>query len=380
MLDSNIRGLFKRVEYQIANLKGLFSKNEKQMLDNVNEFKKDNEEFKDNQKFELASHINDDQNPHKVTKAQVGLDKVDNVKQASSEEFNIHINNKNNPHGTTKDQVGLDNVENVLQASKEEFDIHLEDKSNPHSVTKLQIGLDNVDNIKQAAKTDFDNHIKDKMLHVSESEKSKWDNAQLYKLTQDSGERKSLPLVVNGNDVLSLPPGSYYSTGQYLSNMPNPSDLSWFNIDVGQAETRKDIHLIRSTDNTHWFGTVHTDSVFKGWERLLAEKDLKSSWIEVTLVTGTTKHFAGNPLTFSIRQNSLHLRGSFEGIPANDTVIARFAQKPSGTTVFGGATVGTFGTARMSLGVDGSLKFDGLDTNDNSKVTRVEINELIPLW
>ncbi|MCY7573957.1 hypothetical protein MH187_17860 [Bacillus pumilus] len=113
---------------------------------------------------------------------------------------------------------------------------------------------------------------------------------------------------------------------------------------------------------------------------MLSEKDLNSSWNQVTLVTGTTKHFAGNPLKFSIRQNDLRIRGSFEGVPANDTVIARFAQKPLGETIFVGATVGSYGSARLTLGKDGSLKFDGLNANDNSRVTRIEINESIPLW
>lgn len=93
MLDSNIRGLFKRIEYQIANLKGLFSKNEKQMLDNVNEFIKENEEFKDSQKYVLTTHIEDKDNPHNVTKTQIGLDKVNNIQQASKTEFDSHVNN-----------------------------------------------------------------------------------------------------------------------------------------------------------------------------------------------------------------------------------------------------------------------------------------------
>ncbi|MEH7760068.1 hypothetical protein V7417_05045 [Bacillus pumilus] len=92
MLDSNIRGLFKKIEYQIANLKGLFSKNEKQMLDNIKDFKKDNEEFKDSQKYVLSVHMNDQNNPHNVTKNQIGLDEVDNVKQASEAEFLAHKN------------------------------------------------------------------------------------------------------------------------------------------------------------------------------------------------------------------------------------------------------------------------------------------------
>ena len=108
---------------------GLFSKNEKQMIDNVNEIKRDNEDFKDSQKYIFDTHKADVNNPHKVTKSQIGLGNVDNVKQAPAEEFNNHVNSKNNPHAVTKTQVGLGNVDNIRQASKAEFDIHIEDKT-----------------------------------------------------------------------------------------------------------------------------------------------------------------------------------------------------------------------------------------------------------
>ena len=56
---------------------------------------------------------------------------------------------RNNPHQVTKAQVGLGNVTNVLQASKSEFDArvlvvnnHINDKTNPHEVTKKQVGLE----------------------------------------------------------------------------------------------------------------------------------------------------------------------------------------------------------------------------------------------
>lgn len=54
----------------------------------------------------IYSHTIDISNPHKVTAAQVGLDKVDNVKQASKVEFDSHVNNKSNPHAVTAYQVG----------------------------------------------------------------------------------------------------------------------------------------------------------------------------------------------------------------------------------------------------------------------------------
>ena len=54
----------------------------------------------------LASHLADKNNPHKVTAAQVGLDKVDNVKQASKVEFDSHTSDISNPHKVTATQVG----------------------------------------------------------------------------------------------------------------------------------------------------------------------------------------------------------------------------------------------------------------------------------
>ncbi|WP_226567358.1 hypothetical protein [Bacillus stratosphericus] len=118
------------------------------------------------------------------------------------------------------------------------------------------------------------------------AEKDKWNNGQLYKITQDSGDRKPLPTVLNGTDVLSLPPGRYYAAGQYLTNMPTTNDTSWFNIDVERAGTRSNLHVSRSYDNTHWFGTVHTDGVFKGWKRVLTDTDANTKWEYPTLVNG----------------------------------------------------------------------------------------------
>nr|DAX32381.1 MAG TPA: structural protein [Caudoviricetes sp.] len=99
---------------------------------------------------DLAAHIQNQNNPHNVTKQQVGLGNVTNVEQASKVDFQNHLNNRNNPHGVTKTQVGLGNVTNVEQASKQEFNAHATNRNNPHNVTKSQIGLGNVDNVRQA--------------------------------------------------------------------------------------------------------------------------------------------------------------------------------------------------------------------------------------
>ena len=100
---------------------------------------------------DLTAHIQNRNNPHNVTKQQVGLGNVTNVEQASKVDFQSHSSNHNNPHSVTKAQVGLGNVTNVEQASKQEFNAHATNRNNPHGVTKQQVGLGNVDNVRQAS-------------------------------------------------------------------------------------------------------------------------------------------------------------------------------------------------------------------------------------
>ena len=85
----------------------------------------------------ITSHMENSENPHGVTKSQVGLGNVDNAKQASKTEFDSHTGNKANPHGVTKSQVGLGNVDNAKQASKTEFDSHVAGTASKHSASDI---------------------------------------------------------------------------------------------------------------------------------------------------------------------------------------------------------------------------------------------------
>ena len=85
----------------------------------------------------ITSHMENSENPHGVTKSQVGLGNVDNAKQASKTEFDSHTGNKANPHGVTKSQVGLGNVDNTRQASKTEFDSHVAGTASKHSASDI---------------------------------------------------------------------------------------------------------------------------------------------------------------------------------------------------------------------------------------------------
>ena len=56
---------------------------------------------------------------HQVSDIDGLADKIDavTVKKANQSDFSAHINNRNNPHNVTKTQIGLSNVDNVKQAS-----------------------------------------------------------------------------------------------------------------------------------------------------------------------------------------------------------------------------------------------------------------------
>ena len=148
----------------------------------------------------VASHAARFDNPHHVSKDQVGLSNVPNFPVATVEQAKLgeidnafmtpqltkmaisgqvgnslttHLGNKANPHGTTKGHVGLGLVENYQMATVEEAKAglakdryvspflvaqyvqqttggaaaaHISDLNNPHQTNKNQIGLGQVQN------------------------------------------------------------------------------------------------------------------------------------------------------------------------------------------------------------------------------------------
>lgn len=54
------------------------------------------------------------------------------IEAASADDLSAHITDKNNPHGVTKEQLGA--------ASAEDLTAHTGNKNNPHDVTAAQIG------------------------------------------------------------------------------------------------------------------------------------------------------------------------------------------------------------------------------------------------
>lgn len=265
-----------------------------------------------------TAHKNNKSNPHGVTKEQVGLGNVANVPQASKTEFDNHANNsiihvtaqdkanwnskangadvtghttnKNNPHEVTKAQIGLSNVDNVKQASKAEFDAHAGDnnrhvsasekanwnnkangvhshptsqitgldpklanydghignKNNPHAVTKAQVGLGNVGNFLQASKQEFDT------LNGTVS------SLVRYRLNNVGAARYECPRGTDLGTFLkgsTIPQGLYIikdnNTGRYLRVVKQDAANIYCDSVMGEG---------------HYIYVIHNNQVF-GWQQ-----------------------------------------------------------------------------------------------------------------
>lgn len=323
-------------------------------------------------------------NPNQVTKVQVGLGSVDNVQQATKAEFNAH-NTDSTRHITSTERsnwnakettTGAQNKADTAEKNAKTYtDQHINDKSNPHGVTKDQVGLSNVINDRQATKTEFDTHVKDSAVHISTEERTKWNNAQLYKFINDYGKRTKL---ADGTDLLTLPSGFYFAPGHVILNNPTSNDSSWFNYDVIESDQgRKTIYAWRSHDNTIWHSTVHTYGVFKGWKRIITADDLEPAWTEVPLKNGA-KHGDRKVMCATVG-GLLYLQGEivtnrgviFGTLPAS----YRPAQLRSRLVPI----FGTTGMTKLYIEDNGNMRLEGQISDKLENITSYGLDEIIPL-
>lgn len=95
-------------------------------------------------KTDVAKALNDGKKYTDEKIGDVDFTEIESGIADNTRKINAHEAKKDNPHNVTKSQVGLGNVDNAKQATKTEFDIHTTDKTNPHGVTKYQVGLASV--------------------------------------------------------------------------------------------------------------------------------------------------------------------------------------------------------------------------------------------
>lgn len=123
----------------------------------------------------ISDHITDFDNPHVVTKEQVGLGKVTDNRQVGNDDFRHHAADIDNPHNVNNSDIELGNVVNEPQISKTTFNFHITDFKNPHNVTKEQAGLGDVENFKQISNELLQQHILNDLSHIPDLNQFKID-------------------------------------------------------------------------------------------------------------------------------------------------------------------------------------------------------------
>ncbi len=109
---------------------------------------------------DLTTHINDENNPHRVTVGQLGLENVDNTSDANKPisddtqaALDLKLNISDLPD-TTQTTTDINTLSGSIsdKADQSSLDTHTNNESNPHKVTAAQLGLEKVDNTSDANK------------------------------------------------------------------------------------------------------------------------------------------------------------------------------------------------------------------------------------
>lgn len=225
------------------------------------------------------------------------------MQQATKAEFNTH-NTDSSRHITSAERsnwnakettTGAQNKADTAEKNAKTYtDQHINNKSNPHGVTKGQVGLGNVTNDKQATKTEFDTHVKDATVHISATERTKWNAAQLSKITNDVG---GVSFAVNeGEDMLQAivnrgrSMGTFYANGKALNSPSTASTRGFYQMTSQSTDGKGNYGWVYAMDYRNNVFTNYWDGNtvgWQGWKRLLTENVADSvPWLNATYKNG----------------------------------------------------------------------------------------------
>lgn len=137
---------------------------------------------------ELAAALGDDPNFATTVAEQIGL-------KADEAALKGHINDTLNPHKVTKAQVGLGNVDNTSDVNKPVSTAQATAIADAKKAgTDAQAKADSAYNLAdtKASQTDFNNHVNDKVVHITDAERQNWNDKSEF-----SGDYKDLTNVPN---------------------------------------------------------------------------------------------------------------------------------------------------------------------------------------
>jgi hypothetical protein len=142
--------------------------------------------------------------------------------------------------------------------------------------------------------------------------------AQMIKLTNDGGTRLNTSVA----DITTLGPGFYALGAQFTTPaMPVPNDTSYYMLDVMYTSSTKQFLLRRNFDNRVWFGSVHIDGLFKGWNEVVTDR--LPTWNDATLQNGWVNWGGSDaPANYSKIGSVVRIRGTVKnGTSTASTVL-----------------------------------------------------------
>ncbi|MEH6972327.1 BppU family phage baseplate upper protein, partial [Bacillus sp. JJ675] len=201
-----------------------------------------------------------------------------------------HAAKTDNPHKVTKAQVGLTNVDNVKQAAKTDFDAHTAD--NNRHITADERSKWNGSQLFKVT-----NDVGGVYTSIADSD-------DFYTKIIQSGRRF----------------GTFYSTGKATNAASTNSTRGVFHMTSTDSSGQPSYGYVIAIDwqNNMFTNYLDPNLGWQGWRRVLTSSDLSPAWNNVTLINGA-KQDSVYPLKFSVSNNVLWLRGSFGTLPAIGT-------------------------------------------------------------
>lgn len=278
---------------------------------------------------DLATHKNDMNNPHKVTKEQLDLGNVDNVQQAAKKDFDLH-NQDQERHITngerakwngaqlskmTKDDGSiLINIgqgydfHSVAIGQKKTFTFYISSdaiNAPPQAVRGIYLCSSSTSGEAMAMATDggfwrkslvngtwsdwikyeteegsikrLAVHTDNKDIHVTKSDKDKWNGAQLFKITNDVGG--VLVSIADTDDFLERIVkagktfGTFYSTGKPTNAPTTLSTRGFFHFTSIDSNGNGTFGYVVAIDykNNMYSNYVDGNSGWSGWNKYETE-------------------------------------------------------------------------------------------------------------
>ncbi|MEC0695477.1 complement C1q domain-containing protein [Bacillus atrophaeus] len=271
---------------------------------------------------DLAAHKNDMNNPHNTTKAQIGLGSVDDVKQAAKKDFDQH--NQDQDRHITKDEREKWDGGQLSKFTKDNGAVllNISDGVDFHKVAVSQyktftfytansgintppqstrgiylhssstygeaIALANDGGIwrkslvggnwsdwirfetEKSVQEKVDAHAKNTSIHVTQTDKDKWNGSQLTKITNDYG---GIAFSVNaGEDMLQAiinrgrGMGTFYAIGTAVNSPSEASTRGFYQMTSQDADGKGMYGWVYAMDYKNNVFTNYYDGNKVGWQ------------------------------------------------------------------------------------------------------------------